>query len=906
MVPDDVLDRLAADPSLAAPERDGRPVFVVDDAGAVLWAGDGARRLVSAGGLDAAGARTLSRMAASGEAGLVRLRLGPSSRLSPLAFRARPLALPGAGPLLVLEGVAASADASAAPRPARLPRTEEGPSFGPADEEPAERTALAPRPEGEAEAGDPALGRDPPRDQRESADQAEPPADDAPETPTPSFVFEFDAEGRLSFVAAEFPRLVGASAAGVAGRPWREIAAAHDVDPDGRVAAALNKRMGWTDIAIGWPTDDGSRLPIVLSALPIFDRGRVFAGFRGLGRVAGAAVPDGPAGSPADGADEAAALSETEALKRPQAERPAASGSDARDDDVPLFAPPPPPEVYGGNVVPLREAAPPMPILSSSEENAFDEIARRLRGLGARVTDAVTFTEGADLAFAPDTAAISTTPASDWTIDDVDGRAPTTSRVDDLLRLLDRLPVGALALRAGAVAYANRAALETLGHPTLASLQARGAEALFAEPPPRDDAAPATIRVIASDGLEVEVEARLSTIIWDGGPATLVSLKRAEGALAAAQAAAAREREVSAVLDVATDGVLTLDGAGRILAVNRGAETLFGFKGEDVVGSLFTLSLAPESRRVAFDYLDDLRAGAAPDGEGRVVLGLVRRGGAIPLHLAIVRVGAREDNRFCAALRDVTSWKKAEEEALTARRLAERANTQKSEFLAKISHEIRTPLNAIIGFAEVMMEERFGPVGSPRYKDYLRDINVSGRHLIGLVNDLLDITRIESGGLNLDVSPIDLNEIAAQAAALLQPQASRDHVIIRTSLARGLPPVLADRRSVRQILTNLASNAVRLSRPGGQVIVATAFTEVGQAVIRVRDAGLGMSKQELARALEPFRSLGTADNDAGAALGLPLTRALAEANEAGFALKSEIGQGTLAEVTFPASRVLVV
>ena len=134
-------------------------------------------------------------------------------------------------------------------------------------------------------------------------------------------------------------------------------------------------------------------------------------------------------------------------------------------------------------------------------------------------------------------------------------------------------------------------------------------------------------------------------------------------------------------------------------------------------------------------------------------------------------------------LRDITHWKNVEEELVAARRAAETANAQKSDFLAKISHEIRTPLNAIIGFSEVMMEERFGPIGNERYRDYLRDIHVSGEHLMSLINDLLDLSKIEAGKLELSFEAVAVNEVIQECVALMQPQANRERIIIRTSLA---------------------------------------------------------------------------------------------------------------------------
>jgi len=239
-----------------------------------------------------------------------------------------------------------------------------------------------------------------------------------------------------------------------------------------------------------------------------------------------------------------------------------------------------------------------------------------------------------------------------------------------------------------------------------------------------------------------------------------------------------------------------------------------------------------------------------------------------------------------------------------ARRLAEQANALKSDFLAKVSHEIRTPLNAILGFAEVIMEERFGAIGNERYKEYVTDIHTSGSHVMSLVNDLLDLSKIEAGKLELNFKAVDANRIVAECVSLIQPQASRERVIVRQSLAQRLPNIVADERALRQIVLNLLSNAVKFNEEGGQVIVSTALTDAGHAVIRVKDTGIGMSEGEIETALEPFRQIATARTTRGTGLGLPLTKALIEANRASFSIKSKKAEGTLVEVAFPPTRVL--
>jgi PAS domain S-box-containing protein len=920
MAPHTPSDALTTDAGTLAQETARRPAFVVDADGAVVWAGPLARRLLDAGGLEQSSAATLSRLAASGAATMARLRFGALGRAAPLVVRTRPVALDEGRGLLAVEALSEiDREIEAALEEALADEIDELSESAPepvvSEDDAARQVADEPQPAEDEPSDEPVQSvvqhaPETPAAERvvepKSQAAAEPEAFDAPsdaDLAALRFVFETDAGGRLVFLSPDLAAAVGRSAREAAGRPWSEIALTHGLDPEGAIERALGGTAGWSDLPACWPMPDGRSLPLSLSALPMFDRERKVVGFRGFGRATSAPAPlPTPARESAAGAVEewpatdetiaaleavADVLTAVEAAPEPSTAAFEAADLAAREPEEAVVSDPPPAaRLLGPNVVTLRNAAP--PLLTTSEESAFDEIARRLRDVGV-MTSTTPYAE--DAASEP------------WMINDVETRVAVGARVDELLRMLDRLPVGALALKKGFVAYANRHALDLLGHPDLASLVERDPGTLFADPLPREhEASPSALKLVARNGAEVEAEGRLSSILWEGEPATLVSLKRAEGA-GAAREAIEREKETAAILDTATDGVLTLDGAGRILSVNRSAEALFGFDAREVLGSLFTLSLAPESRKTAFEYLDRIRANgvAAVMNDGREVLALVRRGGAIPLYMTIGRIGAHEADRFCAVLRDITPWKKAEEELLAAKRQAERANAQKSEFLTKVSHEIRTPLNAIIGFAEVMMEERFGPVGSPRYKDYLRDIHVSGGHLVGLVDDLVDIARIESGGVKLDPTPVDLNEIAQQAAVLLQPQASREHVIIRASLGRAVPTVMADRRSVRQIMTALTANAVKLSRPGGQVIVATAVTDLGQAVIRVRDAGAGMSKQELASALEPFRPLGGGE---GRGLALPLARALAEANEAVLTLSSEPGQGTLAEVTFPAARVL--
>src|SRR5262249_8116176 len=199
--------------------------------------------------------------------------------------------------------------------------------------------------------------------------------------------------------------------------------------------------------------------------------------------------------------------------------------------------------------------------------------------------------------------------------------------------------------------------------------------------------------------------------------------------------------------------------------------------------------IAPESVDIALEAIDALQESSGVPNPGREVIGRERAGGLIPLFMTIGRL---DSGKLCAVFRDLTQWKKSTEELIESKRQAEKQSSAKSDFLAKVSHEVRNPLNAIIGFSEVMMEERFGPIGNDRYRQYLKDIHASGEHIMSLVNDLLDLSKIESGRLELAFAGVALNELVEQCVALMQPQANREGVIVRTSLAARLPEVTAD------------------------------------------------------------------------------------------------------------------
>ena len=715
----------------------------------------------------------------------------------------------------------------------------------------------------------------------------------APEAPRPQpyrFVWQMDAATHFTQGMENFARLLGPETASVLLRSWPDIAQTLNIDTDGRVARALAARETWSGIVVDWPIDGShERVAIEMSGLPTFDRDRKFTGYRGFG-ICRAGLRD------------------------------IAAVSGAVSGAAPKIDAPPQAKVIAFRAAPAEQPAPPIapigepptpsdkPSLTPGEHSNFEELARELNArLKGSATKRAPGDDVPDFAGEP---LVMQQPAAP-------PPSPRAAASDDSRAILERLPIGILVYRLSNLLYANRAFLDWTGYDSLASLnEAGGLDSLFIEPATGEENGNGSrsLNIATVNGQQKPVKGRLFSVPWGQETALVLMIETLGGGDTDAETRAgetslrrleAEVNELRAVLDTATDGVLLLDRAGRVLTANRSAQALFGYDAADFTELSVDDLFAPESRRTMIDYLDRISGdrGGLPEA-GREAIGRFKRGGLVPLYVTMGRI--EDGDKFCAVLRDLTAWKRTEEELINARREAERTSTAKSEFLAKISHEIRTPLNAIIGFSEVMMDERFGAIGNDRYKQYLKDIHASGGHLISLLNDLLDLSKIEAGKLDLTFVSVSLNDIVQECVAMLQQEANRQRVIIRTSLPHNLPPIVADARSVRQIALNILSNSIKFTGAGGQVIVSTALNDDNEASLRVRDTGAGMSEQELQVALEPFRQLATTSRwgASGTGLGLPITKALAEANHARFRITSRPEDGTLVEVAFPATRVL--
>ncbi|MCB1526024.1 MAG: sensor histidine kinase, partial [Rhodoblastus sp.] len=241
-----------------------------------------------------------------------------------------------------------------------------------------------------------------------------------------------------------------------------------------------------------------------------------------------------------------------------------------------------------------------------------------------------------------------------------------------------------------------------------------------------------------------------------------------------------------------------------------------------------------------------------------------------------------------------------------ARRRAEEANLAKSRFLATMSHELRTPLNAILGFSEVMKDELFGAHAVPAYRDYSTDIHSSGQHLLALINEILDLSRVEAGRYELKEDAISLSAIIQDCEHLLLLRAQKRDIKIADAIESDLPRLWADERAIRQVALNLLTNAIKFTPQGGQITIKVGWTQAGGQYFSVRDTGTGIPEHEIPVVMSSFGrgTLAQKNADEGSGLGLPIVKGLVELHGGTFTLRSKVREGTEVIVVFPPERVM--
>lgn len=371
-----------------------------------------------------------------------------------------------------------------------------------------------------------------------------------------------------------------------------------------------------------------------------------------------------------------------------------------------------------------------------------------------------------------------------------------------------------------------------------------------------------------------------------------------------------RERDdamslLTSVFDVSEVGIMVTDKNRHIIRVNESFMRMYGWSRDELIGSDFSSVVTPDEREQAKSNHDEfIRSGTRSTGEMKII----RKDGSIANALfttAMLELSQKRRFRVTTVM-DITLRKQMELSLRYAKEQADAANHAKSAFLANMSHELRTPLNAIIGFSEMMANETFGPLGHDKYAEYMGDIHGSARHLLEIINEVLDMSKIEAGRIELDEKEFDLGQLIQSSVRMMASRIFDQNLKTEIDVAPDLPLIYADPRLMRQVIINILNNAIKFSNANGVIFLKAFLVDDGSLRLVIADQGIGIPEHKIAQALEPF---GQVSNDAdtaqqqGTGLGLPLAKAMVELHEGTLILESRLGQGTTVQIKLPSYRV---
>ncbi len=372
-----------------------------------------------------------------------------------------------------------------------------------------------------------------------------------------------------------------------------------------------------------------------------------------------------------------------------------------------------------------------------------------------------------------------------------------------------------------------------------------------------------------------------------------------------------RERDdalllLTSIFDVSEVGILVTDHNRRIVKVNDSFVRIYGWSRNDLIGLDFINIIASDEQDVARkNHEEFIRGGIRSSGEMKLSR---KNGSSANVLFTTATLELSQRRRFqVTTIMDITLRKQMEYSLRVAKEQADAANQAKSAFLANMSHELRTPLNAIIGFSEMMIKHTFGPLGHEKYGEYLDDIHMSAKHLLEIINEVLDMSKIEAGKVELDEQEIDMHGLIDSVTRIMANRAFNSGLEIRENIPADLPGLYADPRLVRQILINLVTNAIKYSHKSGAIDVAAETDERGRLLLVVRDYGVGIPKDRIKEAMQPFGQIHDpthSNTQQGTGLGLPLTKAMAELHGGALLLESDTNKGTKVTIVFPEDRVL--
>ena len=369
------------------------------------------------------------------------------------------------------------------------------------------------------------------------------------------------------------------------------------------------------------------------------------------------------------------------------------------------------------------------------------------------------------------------------------------------------------------------------------------------------------------------------------------------------------EARLSGILNIAPEAVIAIGEHMNIRLYNEGAERIFGYSADEVLGRPLDILMPERFRENHGKHVQNFEHSGDTFrlmSERQEIMGLRKNGTEFPATASVSKLELGGEKVFTVVLQDITERKKTEAEVIASKEKAELASRAKSEFLANMSHELRTPLNSIIGFSDMLTNQIFGQLGNPKYSDYATAINVSGTHLLQIIGDILDISKIEAGEATVENTKVDMEKAVSDCILIVKPRAEEEQVIVEADIHEHLPAIRADQLHVKQIIINLLSNAIKFTPEGGQVSVAARLDDNSGMEVTVSDNGIGIAAEDIPKVLQPFGQVAESlrRDHGGTGLGLPICKALMELHGGSLDIESEIDTGTTVTVRFPPERTI--
>jgi PAS domain S-box-containing protein len=356
----------------------------------------------------------------------------------------------------------------------------------------------------------------------------------------------------------------------------------------------------------------------------------------------------------------------------------------------------------------------------------------------------------------------------------------------------------------------------------------------------------------------------------------------------------------ASVFEASDVGIVVTDHHGRIVRVNTTFCKTYGWEPIDLIGQEFVMLIPPEDHEIAWARHNDFMQKTFVERSRE--LKVVKKNGGLAHVIAssgVIELSGARKFRVSTVV-DITHIKQVERDLRRAKEVADAASTAKSAFLANMSHELRTPLNAIIGFSDLMVNGTLGPIQNDHYREYIGDIKFSATHLLSIINDVLDMSKIEAGHMKLDAQKSDIVPLLEETARLMRARALETEVALELNIAQTLKPVMVDARLIRQVLLNLLSNAIKFSHPGGKICLC-AKPDGEWLVIQVKDDGIGIPADKVDEVMRPFAQVldPRVAKGQGTGLGLPLARAMMELHGGDLVIASEMDKGTTVTCRLP-------